>query len=342
MLKAGHTQTLTVSRLSEYGLYLADDEHNEVLLPNRYTSLADKVGDSKEVFLYHDSENRLVATTETPLLRAGEAGFLEVVDKTPHGAFLAWGLHGKDLFLPNRNQQGPVLLAHRCLVYLYEDSVTGRCVATMKLKSFVNNELVSVRPREEVALLVASESPIGFRVIVNNRHWGMIYRNQIFRPVAVGDRLKGYVQRITDDNRIDISLNQTGFALVRDNAAELLDALRANDGFLPLNDDASPEEVARLTQMSKKSFKRALGMLLKRGAVRFDGNGIRLEEHPSAVGEAEPGVGRSSEQPEHSCRPDRPKRPAPRREAGYSRPKMAGGSRPRKTNGKHIPDHGNH
>lgn len=342
MLKAGHTQTLTVSRLSEYGLYLADDEHNEVLLPNRYTSLADKVGDSKEVFLYHDSENRLVATTETPLLRAGEAGFLEVVDKTPHGAFLDWGLHGKDLFLPNRNQQGPVLLGHRCLVYLYEDSVTGRCVATMKLKSFVNNELVSVRPREEVALLVASESPIGFRVIVNNRHWGMIYRNQIFRPVAVGDRLKGYVQRITDDNRIDLSLRQAGFALVRDNAAELLDALRANDGFLPLNDDASPEEVARLTQMSKKSFKRALGMLLKRGAVRFDGNGIRLEEHPCAVEEADPGVGQPSEQPEHSCRPERPGRSVPRREAGSSRPKMAGGSRSRKTNGKHIPDHGNH
>ena len=106
MLRAGRTQTLTVSRISEYGLYLADEEQNEVLLPNRYTSLTDKVGDRKEVFLYHDSEDRLVATTETPLLRAGEAGFLRVVDKTAHGAFLDWGLHGKDLFLPNRNQQG--------------------------------------------------------------------------------------------------------------------------------------------------------------------------------------------------------------------------------------------
>lgn len=279
MLKAGHTRKLTVNRISEYGLYLVDEEQNEVLLPNRYTSLADKVGDTKEVFIYHDSENRLVATTETPLLRAGEAGYLQVVDKTPHGAFLGWGLHGKDLFLPNRNQQGGVLVGHRYIVYLYEDSVTGRCVATMKLKGFINNELVSVRPREEVDLLVASESPIGFRVIVNNRHWGMIYRNQIFRQVAVGDRMKGYVQRITEDNRIDISLQQAGFAQVKDSAETLLNRLRENGGFLPLNDDSSPEEVARLTQMSKKSFKRSLGMLLKRGDVCFENNGIKHIGH---------------------------------------------------------------
>ena len=144
MLKAGRIQTLTVSRVSEYGLYLADEEQNEVLLPNRYTSLTDKVGDRKEVFLYHDSEDRLVATTETPLLREGEAGYLRVVDKTAHGAFLDWGLHGKDLFLPNRNQQGGILAGHSYIVYLYEDNITGRCVATTKLKSFINNDLIKV------------------------------------------------------------------------------------------------------------------------------------------------------------------------------------------------------
>ena len=137
-----------------------------MLLPNRYTSLTDKVGDRKEVFLYHDSEDRLVATTETPLLREGEAGYLRVVDKTAHGAFLDWGLHGKDLFLPNRNQQGGILAGHSYIVYLYEDNITGRCVATTKLKSFINNDLITVKPREEVSLLVASESEIGFRVIV--------------------------------------------------------------------------------------------------------------------------------------------------------------------------------
>lgn len=278
MLRAGRTQKLTVSRISDYGLYLADEEQNEVLLPNRYISLTDKPGDEKEVFLYHDSEDRLVATTETPLLRVGEAGYLRVVDKTAHGAFLAWGLYGKDLFLPNRNQQGGIIAGRSYIVYLYEDSVTGRCVATCKLKSFINNDDITVAPRQEVDLLVASESPIGYRVIINNRHWGMLYRNQLFRPIAIGDQMKGYVRKLTEDNRIDVSLQQEGFAQVKDSAEVLLQLIRDNGGFLPLNDDSAPEEVNRLTQTSKKVFKRSLGMLLKRGAVTVDEQGIKIKE----------------------------------------------------------------
>ena len=278
MLRAGRIQKLTVSRISDYGLYLADEEQNEVLLPNRYISLTDKPGDEKEVFLYHDSEDRLVATTETPLLRVGEAGYLRVVDKTAHGAFLDWGLYGKDLFLPNRNQQGGIIAGRSYIVYLYEDSVTGRCVATCKLKSFINNDSITVAPRQEVDLLVASESPIGYRVIINNRHWGMLYRNQLFRPIAVGDRTKGYVRKLTEDNRIDVSLQQEGFAQVKDSAEVLPQLVRDNGGFLPLNDDSAPEEVNRLTQTSKKVFKRSLGMLLKRGAVTVDEQGIKINE----------------------------------------------------------------
>ena len=278
MLRAGRIQKLTVSRISDYGLYLADEEQNEVLLPNRYIYLTDKPGDEKEVFLYHDSEDRLVATTETPLLRVGEAGYLRVVDKTAHGAFLVWGLYGKDLFLPNRNQQGGIIAGRSYIVYLYEDSVTGRCVATCKLKSFINNDSITVAPRQEVDLLVASESPIGYRVIINNRHWGMLYRNQLFRPIAVGDRTKGYVRKLTEDNRIDVSLQQEGFAQVKDSAEVLLQLVRDNGGFLPLNDDSAPEEVNRLTQTSKKVFKRSLGMLLKRGAVTVDEQGIKINE----------------------------------------------------------------
>ena len=278
MLRAGRIQKLTVSRISDYGLYLADEEQNAVLLPNRYISLTNKPGDEKEVFLYHDSEDRLVATTETPLLRVGEAGYLRVVDKTAHGAFLDWGLYGKDLFLPNRNQQGGIIAGRSYIVYLYEDSVTGRCVATCKLKSFINNDSITVAPRQEVDLLVASESPIGYRVIINNRHWGMLYRNQLFRPIAVGDRTKGYVRKLTEDNRIDVSLQQEGFAQVKDSAEVLLQLVRDNGGFLPLNDDSAPEEVNRLTQTSKKVFKRSLGMLLKRGAVTVDEQGIKINE----------------------------------------------------------------
>ncbi len=279
MLTAGRTQTLTVGRISDYGLYLVDDQQNEVLLPNRYVSLANKVGDTIEVFVYHDSEDRLVATTETPKLRAGEVGFLRVVDKNLHGAFLDWGLTGKDLFLPNRNQQGGVLAGRSYPVYLYVDSITGRCVATMKFKSYINNDLITVKPRQEVDLLIASESPIGFRAIVDNRHWGMLYHNQLFRPVAVGDRLKGYIRRITDDGRIDLTLRQEGMAGVQDSAEELRRMLRDNGGFLPLNDNSDPARVTALTGLSKKSFKRAAGMLFKSGEAEFTPEGIQLRRH---------------------------------------------------------------
>lgn len=278
MLRAGRTLTLTVSRISDYGLYLADEEQQEVLLPNRYVSLQNKVGDKMEVFVYHDSEDRLVATTERPLLQVGEAGFLKVVDKTVHGAFLDWGLFGKDLFLPNRNQQGGVIAGRKTLVYLYEDNITGRCVATNKLKQYIHNDGdLTVKPREEVGLLVASESEIGWRIIINNRHWGMLYKNQLFRPVALGDRLRGYVRRITEENRIDVSLQQQGYAEVKHAADTLRKALNDNGGFLPLNDGSAPEEISRRLNMSKKVFKRSLGVLLKSGEAEMNDLGIKLK-----------------------------------------------------------------
>ena len=276
MLKAGRIQKLTVSRLSDYGIYLQDEEQNEVLLPNRYTSLEDRVGDEKEVFIYHDSEDRLVATTERPLALVGEAAYMKIVDKTIHGAFLDWGLYGKDLFLPNRNQQGGIIAGHSVIVYVYEDSITGRCVATCKMKSFINNEIITVEPRQKVDILVASDSPIGFRVIINNRHWGMLYHDQIFCKVAVGDRFEAYVRRITEDNRIDVSLQQAGYKQVKDSAQILVQLMEEHGGELPINDNSAPEEITRLTEMSKKTFKRSVGTLLKNGTVAMTDKGIKL------------------------------------------------------------------
>ena len=280
MLRAGRTYKLNVTRISDFGLYLAEAEGDqEVLLPNRYVSLSNRVGDTIEVFVYHDSEDRLVATTERPRLRAGEAGFLRVVDKTVHGAFLDWGLTGKDLFLPNRNQQGLVAAGRDCLVYLYEDNITGRCVATQRLKSYIHNVGdITVRQNDEVQLLVASRSDIGWRTIVNNRHWGMLYDNQLFRPVRTGDVVTGYVTRITDDNRIDVTLQRGGLAGVQESAGRLRELLREAGGFLPLNDGSDPAEVAARTEMSKKQFKRALGMLLKSGEAEQTADGVKLTE----------------------------------------------------------------
>lgn len=276
-MKVGHIQTLKVNRISDFGLYLIDEDGQEVLLPNRYVSLENKEGDEIEVFVYHDSEDRLVATTDRPLITEGKAAYLKVVDKNIHGAFLDWGLAGKDLFLPNRNQQGDVLAGKSYIVWMYVDNITGRCVATMKLKPFVDNDIITIKPRQKVDILIASESPIGYRAIIDSRHWGMLYKNQIFKPVKVGDRMEGFVRRITDDNRIDLTLRQEGYDGVANSADDLLALIKENGGEISIGDNSSPEKVHALTQMSKKVFKRAVGILLKRGAIETDGESIKLK-----------------------------------------------------------------
>lgn len=273
MLQAGHYYTLSVGRISDHGLYLTDADGEEVLLPNRYVSLADKPGDTKEVFVYHDSEDRLVATTERPLATVGQAAFLKVVDKTIHGAFLGWGLSSRDIFLPNRNQQHRLEVGQSYVVYLYNDNVTGRVVATTKLNGFISNEGMALAPKQRVEILVARQTPVGYRVVIDDRHWGMIYSNQIFKPIAIGDRLTGYVRRITDDLRVDIGLQQEGYDEVKSSATTLLALVRDHGGYLPVGDRSTPEEVYRLTGMSKKVFKRSLGMLLKSGEAKLSERG---------------------------------------------------------------------
>ena len=274
-MRTGEIQRLTVARISDFGLYLKDDEGAEVLLPNRFTRLDMREGDEVEVFVYHDSEDRLVASTEKPLIKVGEVAALKVVDKSIHGAFLDWGLSGKHLFLPNRNQQGGVIAGQLTVVYMYVDDRTGRCVATNKIKPFIHNEdplVVSVG--DEVDVLVAFETPIGYRVVIDNRHWGMIYKNQLFRPIRVGDRCRGWVRKITEDMRIDVSLQQQGLAEVESSVVKLEEMLKDGGGVLAVNDHSDPQDVARITGMSKKVFKRALGMLLKQGKVRQTETGI--------------------------------------------------------------------
>lgn len=279
IMKTGEIQTLKVGRISDYGVYLTDEEQNEVLLPNRFTRLDMKEGDEVRVFVYHDSEDRLVASTENPLIVAGQVAALKVVDKSIHGAFLDWGLSGKHLFLPNRNQQGAVVAGQLTVVYLYIDERTGRCVATNKIKPFITNEdPLTVSVGDEVDILIAFETPIGYRAVIDNRHWGMLYKNQLFRPVRVGDKYRGWVRKITEDMRIDLSLQQTGLAEVETSVVRLEALLKEHGGVLGVNDKSDPQEVARLTSMSKKVFKRALGMLLKQGRVEQTENGIRLKK----------------------------------------------------------------
>jgi predicted RNA-binding protein (virulence factor B family) len=278
MLIPGHYYTLTVSRDTDHGQYLVDDDGDEILLPRRYVTPRIGPGDPVEVFVYTDSEDRPVATTERPLLLAGEAAWLEAVDKTFHGAFFDWGLSGKNLFMPVRNTVGRIDVGKKYVVYMYVDTVSNRLTATTKLNPFIRNDEIALAPGAEVDLLVAQTHPLGYRVIVDNRHWGMIYSNQIFAPINLGDRLKGYVVRITEDNRIDISLQKQGFDEVKDAAEKLLELLRERGGTLPVGDKSDPEAVQRHTRMSKKVFKRAVGTLLKQGVITAGPTGITLKQ----------------------------------------------------------------
>lgn len=277
MLNAGAYHTLKVNRITDHGLFLADGDGNEVLLPNRYVSLENHVGDMLDVFVYHDSEDRLIATTEHPYGKVGEVVFLRAVDKTVHGAFLDWGITAKDLFLPNRNMQGYVEPGRKYIVYIYRDSITGRAVASMGLRGFISNDELNLKRGQEVDIIVTQKLDTGFRVVINNRYWGMIYNNQIFGEVQIGGRMNAYVRRITDDNRVDLSLQQEGFDEVKKSVDKLLELMRVNGGSLSVHDGSTPEEVAQATGMSKKVFKRAVGYLMKREEIRMDDSGIKIK-----------------------------------------------------------------
>lgn len=277
MINAGEYHTLIVNRISDFGLYLTNEEGDEVLLPNRYVSLENKIGDRLEVFVYHDSEDRLVASTEKPHAVVGQIASLKVVDKTVHGAFLDWGLSAKDIFLPNRNMVGLVKPDSKVVVYIYRDNITGRAVASMSMRDIVSNDNLSLKRGQRVEILIALPLEKGYRVIINGQNWGMIYTNQLFSPVSVGDKMTAYVRRITEDNRVDLSLQQEGYNEVKNSADKLLDLLKKNGGKLPVHDDSTPERVSAVTGMSKKVFKRTAGYLMKRGDIAMDEKGITMK-----------------------------------------------------------------
>lgn len=274
MLKSGEIQKLIVSRFTDNGAYLIDTDENEVLLPNRYVAEGQKVGDEVEVFLYHDSEDRIVASTEMPFIIVGEVALLECLDISAFGAFLDWGLP-KDLFIPIANQTVDMEVGRWYLVYAYRDDLTDRIVATAKLNKYINNDEITVEVGEEVEIVVGHENEYGYRVVINNKNWGMIYHNQIFCEVKVGQILTAYVTKVTEDFRIDVSLTRTGKGQVDDAAVRILELLEASNGVLELGDKSSPEQIYTITQMSKKMFKRGVGSLYKEGKVEISDFSIK-------------------------------------------------------------------
>jgi uncharacterized protein len=280
MIEIGKTNRLTIARRAPPGLYLARDGQ-EVLLPNRFVPEPFEIGAELEVFVYTDSSDRPVATTQKPLAEVGQFACLTVIDVSPHGAFLDWGLD-KDLFAPLPEQEGRLNKGDRVVVAVCLDEHTQRVMASSRLGQFLEPPAAPPAPGAPVELLVCRQTELGAQVIVDDRHAGLVYASETFAPLAVGDRVTGYVRRLRDDGKLDVSLRAPGAAGRDEDTRALLRALEASGGHLPLHDDSPPEAITQRLGMSKKAFKRAVGNLYRQRLVRIEPSGVRLASVPAA------------------------------------------------------------
>lgn len=267
---------MKVSRKVGIGYYL-DDGGEGILLPKRLAPADLKAGDTIRVFIYHDSDNRLIATTQQPKACVGDIVRLTCVAVTPQGAFLDWGLM-KDLFVAKSQQITGMRKGGQYLVRLYLDEQTGRVAATEKVETTLSNEELTVKEKELVDILVYRRSELGYTVIVNNRHLGLIHQNEVFREMQPGEKMQGFVKTIRPDHKLDISPGKPGFGKVEDEAEKILSLLREHNGYLPYHDKSDPDEIYDFFGMSKRTFKMTTGNLFKQKKIRFTQTGIMLTD----------------------------------------------------------------
>ncbi|WP_034045094.1 CvfB family protein [Wocania ichthyoenteri] len=275
MIHLGQINTLEILRETDHGVYLIDDEENEVLLPNRYVPEAFKIWDKIDVFVYLDNEERPVASTDFPYIKRGDFALLRCNQVTDYGAFLDWGLV-KELFCPFKEQAFKMKPGGWYLVHCYLDEKTDRLVASSKTNRFLDNRELTVAEFDEVDLIVSHPSDIGMNVIVNKAHLGLIYKDQIFKDISVGDKLKGIVKKIRPGNKLDITLGQIGYRNIEPNAERILQELQDNSGYINLTDKSNPEAIKDQLQMSKKNFKKSVGSLYKQKLIEIKSDGIYL------------------------------------------------------------------
>ena len=276
MIQIGDYNKLTILRDTEPGLFLGDNDDQVVLLPNRYVPDTFEIDDQIEVFVYLDNEERLVAVTDHPYIIKGEFALLRCNSVSEIGAFLDWGLV-KELFCPFREQAFPMKAGGWYLVYCYLDENSERLVASSKTNQFLDNKELSVEAFDEVDLIVSHPSDLGMNVIVNKIHLGLIFNQDLFKDISVGDKLKGIIKKIRPGNKLDITLEKIGYRNIEPNSQLILEFLENNEkGFMKLTDKSSPEAIKSLVQMSKKSFKKAVGTLYKQRRIRIELDGIYL------------------------------------------------------------------
>lgn len=276
MVQLGQYNTLPILRFVDFGLYLDGGDGLEILMPKRYMPEGAKEGDEIRVFVYQDSEARLIATNEHPYATVGQFANLRINSVNQTGAFADWGT-SKELLIPHREQAVKMEEGHRYIIYIYIDQVSGRIAGTSKLDKHLGNIPPTYQDGEEVEALIWRRTPLGYKAIINHQHVGMIYENQIFREVRIGERLRAWVKGIREDEKIDLSLQPIGYRQMIDPAeATILKALHNHNGFMPLTDHSTPELIAFELQMSKKTFKKAIGSLYKQERIVIRPDGIEL------------------------------------------------------------------
>ena len=273
MVKMGEYNVLKVIKEKSMGVFM-DDGADGILLPKRFVPNNTEIGDDLEVFLYHDGEDRPIATTQKPYGVVGDIVKLKAVASNNQGAFLDWGLM-KDLFVPKSKIKNYMVPNGEYLVKIYLDERTGRIAASEKLEAFLSNDELTVKEMEEVDLLVYRQTDIGYEVIINNIHKGMLHSNEIYRDIAIGDKFRGFIKKILPENKIDVAAGKSGFERVEDATEKVERLLKENDGYLPYHDKSSPEEIYSFFAMSKKTFKMATGNLYRQKKIIFTKTGIQ-------------------------------------------------------------------
>jgi predicted RNA-binding protein (virulence factor B family) len=276
MIKIGEYNTLKVIKEKPMGVFL-DDGDLGVLLPNRFVPRGAKVGDELTVFLYHDGEDRVIATTQQPKGILGDVVTLKAVSTTAHGAFLDWGLM-KDLFVPKSQQISFMRPGGYYMVKIYLDEQTGRLAATEKIDQYLSNEVLTVKEKEVVSLFVVRRSDLGYVVIINNKHTGLLHFSDVYRDIKIGDRFTGFIKTILPENKIDVAAGKPGYTRVEDESDKIMRLLKENNGYLGYHDKSSPEEIYSFFAMSKKTFKMATGALYKQRKIELTQGGIKLVE----------------------------------------------------------------
>jgi predicted RNA-binding protein (virulence factor B family) len=273
--QAGIYHKLKVVKHVDFGIYL-DGGDVEILMPKRFVPAGVQDGDEIEVFIYHDNEGRLIATNQKPYGTVGQVALLQARDKNNQGAFLDWGLM-KDIFLPLSQQKSTVRMGGKYLVYIYIDDMTGRVAATEHISRFLDNDTLTVQEGDEVDMVIWRETDIGYSVIINNKHEGLLHYNEVFKELNPGDHEKGYIKAILENNKVTVSLGKKGYQRIETEAEKIMRLLDENNGYLPYHDKSDPEEIYEFFGMSKKAFKMAVGALYKQRKIALTKTGIKQE-----------------------------------------------------------------